>query len=130
MPSKNMLPKGQRRRTVRPQYVATRGVEPAPRTPVPEVALTPLAELGELGLGQTRSFVADASAAGLRLDQYLAQALPDISRVRVQMLIAGGQVRVNGAVPKPKGKLKGGETIAIEGEPVRSRCTRRRRIFR
>ncbi len=118
MPSKNMLPKGQRRRTVRPQYVATRGVEPAGRTPVPAVALTPLAELGELGTEQTRSFVADASAAGLRLDQYLAQALPDVSRVRVQMLIAAGQVRVNGAVPKPKGKLKGGETIAIEGEPV------------
>ena len=118
MPSKNMLPKGQRRRTVRPQYVATRGVEPAGRTPVPEIALTPLAELAELGLGQTRSFVADASAAGLRLDQYLAQALPDVSRARVQMLIAAGQVRVNGTVPKPKGKLKGGETIAIEGEPI------------
>ena len=27
MPSKNMLPKGQRHHTVRPQYVATRGVD-------------------------------------------------------------------------------------------------------
>ena len=28
MPSKNMLPKGQRHHTVRPEYVATRGAEP------------------------------------------------------------------------------------------------------
>ena len=60
---------------------------------------------------------ADPAAAGLRLDQYLAQALPDISRGRVQMLIEAGQVKVDGLVPKAKAKLKGGEAIEIEGEP-------------
>ena len=64
-----------------------------------------------------RSFQADPAAAGLRVDQYLAQALPDISRARVQLLIDAGQVRVEGEIPKSKDKLKGGETIEIEGQP-------------
>ncbi len=37
MPSKNMLPKGHRHRTVRPEYVATRGVEPEMPAVVPVV---------------------------------------------------------------------------------------------
>jgi 23S rRNA pseudouridine1911/1915/1917 synthase len=53
----------------------------------------------------------------MRLDAYLAQALPDVSRARVQLLIDAGQVKVDGAVPKSKDKLKGGETIEIEGQP-------------
>jgi 23S rRNA pseudouridine1911/1915/1917 synthase len=65
-----------------------------------------------------RHFTADPAAAGLRLDQYLAQALPDISRARVQMLIEAGQVRVDGKTAKTKMKLAGGEPIEIEGSPV------------
>ena len=56
-------------------------------------------------------------AAGLRLDSYLAQTLPDISRARVQLLIESGQVRVEGKAAKTKQKLNGGESIEIEGEP-------------
>ena len=37
MPSQNMLPKGQRHHTVRPEYVATRGVEPEPPPVIPVV---------------------------------------------------------------------------------------------
>ena len=51
------------------------------------------------------------------LDQYRAQALPDISRARVQLLIEAGQVRVDGHSAKPKQKLHGGESIEIEGTP-------------
>jgi 23S rRNA pseudouridine1911/1915/1917 synthase len=64
-----------------------------------------------------RTLLADASAAGKRLDAWLAQAIPDISRSRVQLLITAGQVRVEGAPAKASLKLRGGETIAIEGEP-------------
>ena len=112
MPSKNMLPKGQRHHTVRPQYVATRGVEPEMPAVVPVLEFEDDADDATV-----RTFLADPAAAGLRLDQYLAQALPDISRARVQLLIDAGQVRVEGAVPKAKAKLKGGETIEIEGQP-------------
>ncbi len=63
------------------------------------------------------SFLAAPTAAGLRLDAYLAKALPDISRARVQLLTDNDQVRVDGKVAKSKLKLKGGEQIEIEGEP-------------
>src|SRR5580692_5129737 len=111
MPSKNMLPKGQRRRTVKPEYRATRGVEEPTPSPIPVLELEDDSEDG------IRTFKADPAAANLRLDQYLAQALPDISRARVQLLIEAGQVRVDGNPAKPKQKLRGGESIEIEGSP-------------
>ena len=112
MPSKNMLPKGQRHHTVRPQYVATRGVEPE----LPPIL--PILEFEDEADDDTvRTFQADPAAAGLRLDQYLAQSLPDLSRARIQLLIEAGQVRVDDQTPKAKAKLKGGETIEIEGQP-------------
>jgi 23S rRNA pseudouridine1911/1915/1917 synthase len=115
MPSKNMLPKGQRHHSVRAEYRATRGVEEAPEVVVPVLDFEDEDETHfEDGV---RSFTADPTAVGLRLDQYLAQAIPDISRARVQLLIEAGQVRVDGSPAKPKQKLKGGETIEIEGEP-------------
>jgi 23S rRNA pseudouridine1911/1915/1917 synthase len=118
MPSKNMLPKGQRRRTVRPEYVATRGVEETPPPPVPVIDFDDLEEDSDAANATSiRTFTADPAAANLRLDQYLAQALPDISRARVQLLIEAGQVRVDGHPAKPKQKLHGGESIEIEGTP-------------
>ena len=114
MPSKNMLPKGQRRRTVKPEYRATRGVEEIPPPPVPVIDFDELEEDTDVSV---RTFLADPAAANLRLDQYLAQALPDISRARVQLLIEAGQVRVDGNLAKPKQKLHGGESIEIEGSP-------------
>jgi 23S rRNA pseudouridine1911/1915/1917 synthase len=113
MPSKNMLRKGERRRSVRAEYRATRGVEAEPAVVVP---LLDLDEDTEMEDG-VRSFAADAAAAGMRLDAYLAQAIPEISRARVQMLIDAGQVRVDGAAAKTKQKMRGGEAIEIEGEP-------------
>jgi 23S rRNA pseudouridine1911/1915/1917 synthase len=113
MPSKNMLPKGHRRKSVRAEYRATRGVEAEPDVVVPVLDLDEDTELED----GVRTFVADAAADGMRLDAYLAQAIPEISRARVQMLIEAGQVRVDGAVPKGKLKLHGGEAIEIEGEP-------------
>jgi len=109
-----MLPKGQRRRTVRPEYVATRGIDEPTPLPVPTVEFDELEEDADQGI---RTFLADPAAANLRLDQYLAQALPDISRARVQLLIEAGQVRVDGHPAKPKHKLHGGESIEIEGSP-------------
>src|ERR1700733_4576834 len=113
MPSKNMLPKGRRRRTVKHEYRATRGVEKAPPPPIPVLEFDEVEEDSDA----VRTFTADPAAANLRLDLYLAQALPDISRARVQLLIEAGQVRVDGHPAKPKQKLHGGESIEIEGSP-------------
>jgi 23S rRNA pseudouridine1911/1915/1917 synthase len=113
MPSKNMLPKGARRRSVRAEYRATRGVEDTEPVPVPMLDLEEDTELED----GVRTFVADAAAAGMRLDAYLAHAIPEISRARVQLLIEASQVRVDGAHLQGKHKLHGGERIEIEGEP-------------
>jgi 23S rRNA pseudouridine1911/1915/1917 synthase len=113
-----MLPKGQRRRTVKPEYRATRGVEEATPPPVPVIDFDELDEDTDTNTDTSvRTFLADPAAANLRLDQYLAQALLDISRARVQLLIEAGQVRVDGHPAKAKQKLHGGESIEIEGSP-------------
>jgi 23S rRNA pseudouridine1911/1915/1917 synthase len=113
MPSKNMLPKGQRRRTVKHEYRATRGVEEPTPPPIPVLEI----DFDDDAEDHIHTFTAAPEAAGLRLDQYLAQAIPDISRARVQLLIEHGQVRVAGSTAKPKQKLHGGESIEIEGTP-------------
>ena len=64
-----------------------------------------------------RSITAPPEAANMRLDAYLAKAIPDISRARVTLLIDNGQVTVNAEPAKGKQKLKGGELIEIEGDP-------------
>jgi 23S rRNA pseudouridine1911/1915/1917 synthase len=171
MPSKNMLPKGKRRQSVKSEYRAQRTLvnereaaqraagevvdEPeteatyeteqpvVPEHPylrttgasgskvaaetqepkrypglkfvAPEPEIQVLDDLeAEDGV---RSFTAESAAANMRLDAYLARAIPDISRARVQLLIDNGQVTVNGALAKSKYKLSGGERIEIEGEP-------------
>ena len=113
MPSKNMLRKGGRRQSVRAEYRATRGVEAEPETVVPVLDLDADTEIED----GVRTFEVDAAAAGMRLDAYLAQAIPDISRARVQLLIEAGQGRGEGAAAKGKQKMRGGEAIEIEGEP-------------
>jgi 23S rRNA pseudouridine1911/1915/1917 synthase len=177
MPSKNMLPKGKRRHSVRAEYRKARtelneareqqlrdaekgpdkaademidtaelmrDVLPNPANPYLRIAntvgtrnepttpderryegLKPLAApapeiqvLEDLESEDgVRSFIAEATARGMRLDAYLAKALPDISRARVQMLIENGQVTINGSPAKASHKLRGGEEIEIEGEP-------------
>ena len=57
---------------------------------------------------------AEAVAAG-RLDRFLAEAFPDISRSRFQSLIAEGRVAVEGrVVEEARHKLKPGEKVAVD----------------
>jgi 23S rRNA pseudouridine1911/1915/1917 synthase len=58
---------------------------------------------------------APASTAGRRLDQVLADLLPEHSRTRLRGWIEAGLVRVDGGVvTSPRHKLDGGEAIAVE----------------
>jgi 23S rRNA pseudouridine1911/1915/1917 synthase len=52
-----------------------------------------------------------------RLDQLLAAKLKNISRSRIQQLIAAEKILVNEVPAKASLKLRGGETIAILGDP-------------
>ena len=62
-----------------------------------------------------KTFSVSIDAAGTRLDQWLVSQLPDVSRVRVQQLIEQKKILINGNVPKPSMKLRGGEEIVITG---------------
>ena len=57
-------------------------------------------------------------ATGQRLDQFLASRL-DVSRARVQELIADEKILVNDAPAKPSLKLRGDERISILGPAAR-----------
>jgi 23S rRNA pseudouridine1911/1915/1917 synthase len=91
------------------------------RYPAPKVYVEPAPEIQVMddleAEDGVRSFAAEAAAAGMRLDAYLAKAIPEISRARVVLLIDGGQVTVDEKPAKAKQKLKGGEWIEIEGDP-------------
>jgi 23S rRNA pseudouridine1911/1915/1917 synthase len=56
-----------------------------------------------------------AEDAGLRLDQFLASQLGDVSRARVQQLLQEGKVTVNDKPAKPSLRLKGTEKISLLG---------------
>ena len=117
MPSKNMLPKGHRHRSVRSEYVRTRGVEEPTAPVIPTLDLTLTGAPGPEKQASLHTITAPAEARGLRVDQYLAQAIPEISRSRVQLLLENGQITVNGVLAKPKHKVTPGETIVILGAP-------------
>ena len=58
-------------------------------------------------------------AAGQRLDQFLAEQIPDVSRARVQQMLREEKALVNGAIAKSSLKLRGGEQITILGAAQR-----------
>jgi 23S rRNA pseudouridine1911/1915/1917 synthase len=57
-----------------------------------------------------------ADLVGLRLDQALARLLPQYSRQRLQGWIEAGAVRLNGATPRSKDKVLGGEQVRIDAQ--------------
>ncbi len=68
-----------------------------------------------------RTIDVPAEGKGQRLDQFIAQFLTAqgdaVSRSRVQLLMEQGDVLVDGEREKASMKLRGGERIAITGEP-------------
>ncbi|HKT68001.1 MAG TPA: RluA family pseudouridine synthase [Terriglobales bacterium] len=65
--------------------------------------------------GPSSTFEVAPEQAGRRLDQFLVSQLPEVSRARLQQLIAAGKVLVNDSAPKASLKLKGGERIQVLG---------------
>lgn len=58
-----------------------------------------------------------AAHAGLRLDQYLTAAVADVSRARIQLLIAQGKVHVNGKSERASYRVRGDEVISLLAPP-------------
>jgi 23S rRNA pseudouridine1911/1915/1917 synthase len=55
--------------------------------------------------------------SGVRLDQFLAAKLPEVSRSRLQLLIGRGEVLVNDSPAKASLRLHGDETVTLTGPP-------------
>jgi 23S rRNA pseudouridine1911/1915/1917 synthase len=69
----------------------------------------------------SRQVQAARESAGERLDRFLAEQLPELTRSQIKRLIDDGQVSIAGAAVKAGLKLRGGEAISIllpEPEPV------------
>ena len=70
---------------------------------------------------QTHRFETAPESAGERLDRFLASALPELSRARIQALVKGGQATVDGRPAKPSQALRAGEAVEFhipaESEP-------------
>lgn len=66
------------------------------------------------GGAETLALSVPEEGGGIRLDKYIAASLPDVSRSRVQAMIAAGDVRVDGVMATGgSAKLKGGEAITV-----------------
>ena len=61
--------------------------------------------------------VVEADSAGARLDQWLAGRLPELSRMRVKALIAGGRTRVDGREVKAAHRVQAGERVEVTIPP-------------
>jgi len=62
----------------------------------------------------SRSLKVPAPSAGARLDTWVARQLPELSRARVQALMAEGAVRLGGRPARPSLRLRGGEEVTVE----------------
>ncbi len=69
--------------------------------------------------GDTRRVTATVGAAeaGRRLDRWLAERLPELSRTRIKALVEGGRVSVDGASSKAAHRLKNGERVEVVVPP-------------
>lgn len=69
------------------------------------------------GNGQLVSLHPERIELGARLDRFVADRLPDLSRGTVQNLIASGHVLVDGIQRKPKFRMTPGEVVTVDIPP-------------
>lgn len=67
----------------------------------------------------TRVLPAEAGAAGRRVDVWLREQIPGLSRARIQALIRAGDVRIDDHPVSPHARLHGGEVVRVEIPPPR-----------
>jgi 23S rRNA pseudouridine1911/1915/1917 synthase len=64
-----------------------------------------------------QKLIAASGDAGRRLDLFVAQRVPELSRTRIQELIRDGKVRVDGQIAKVSHRVAAGETIEVHVVP-------------
>ena len=65
---------------------------------------------------QTHVLLLPPEAAGLRLDQALAAALPQYSRARLQRWISDGAVTLSGKPVRSRDRVSGGEQLVVQAQ--------------
>ncbi len=71
----------------------------------------------EVGATKSQALVAASGDAGRRLDLFVAQRVPELSRTRVQELIREGHVRVEGQISVAAHRISAGESVEVEARP-------------
>jgi len=64
-----------------------------------------------------QKLTATSGDVGRRLDLFVAQRVPELSRTRIQELIRDGKVRVDGQIAKAAHRVAAGETIEVRVVP-------------
>jgi 23S rRNA pseudouridine1911/1915/1917 synthase len=64
-----------------------------------------------------RRFLVSPGQAGQRLDRFLQTHAADLSRTRLQRLIAAGRVSVDGRLQKPSYRIRAGATLELDVPP-------------
>lgn len=67
--------------------------------------------------GRQRIAEVPAASRGARLDQVLVQLFPDLSRARLQALVRGGRVLVEGRAARVSLRMRGGERVKLTEPP-------------
>ena len=65
----------------------------------------------------TQNLIVSAGDAGRRLDLFIAERIPSLSRTRIQELIREGRVRVEGRMARVAHRVAAGEAIEVEVLP-------------
>jgi 23S rRNA pseudouridine1911/1915/1917 synthase len=69
------------------------------------------------GSPPARVLTVEAGEAGERLDRWLSGKLPELSRARLQALIAEGAVRVDGGAARAAVRVKPGQSVSVTVPP-------------
>jgi len=68
-------------------------------------------------MDEVQRFIFERGIPPQRLDQFLADALPELSRSQIKKLVEDGRVLCDGDTVKAGSKLKGGECVVVEIPP-------------
>lgn len=71
-----------------------------------------------LVVDRVERFSVEPGAAGRRLDLWLVEKLPDLSRTRLKALVTEGRVRVDGRAVRPSVRLKAGQEVVVTVPPA------------
>jgi 23S rRNA pseudouridine1911/1915/1917 synthase len=64
-------------------------------------------------MNDTKTLVIDADAVGQRVDAYLAKMLPELSRARIQNMLASGHIHAQTGAVKPSHRLILGQVLSV-----------------